>query len=71
VQAAIDDAIKRIIAQGKAAGILTSDRTLARHYLDLGATFVAVGSDVGLLSDASAALFSAFASAAKLAPTGY
>jgi 4-hydroxy-2-oxoheptanedioate aldolase len=71
VQAAIDDAIKRIIAQGKAAGILTSDRTLARHYLDLGATFVAVGSDVGLLSDASAALFSAFAGAAKPAPTGY
>jgi 4-hydroxy-2-oxoheptanedioate aldolase len=50
VQAAIDNAIRRINATGKASGILTSDITLARHYLDLGAIFVAVGTDVTVLS---------------------
>ena len=49
VQAAIEDAITRICATGKAAGILTSDMALARRYADLGATFVAIGSDVGAL----------------------
>ena len=38
VQAAIDDAIARITAAGKAAGILTPDEALARKYLELGAT---------------------------------
>ena len=33
-----------------AAGILTADEALARRYLELGATFVAVGTDVLLLS---------------------
>lgn len=47
VQAAIEAAITRICATGKAAGILTSDKKLARRYADLGATFVAIGSDVG------------------------
>jgi 4-hydroxy-2-oxoheptanedioate aldolase len=72
VQAAVEDAVRRILAQGKAAGILTADRALAQRYLDLGATFVAVGSDVGLLSGATAQLRAAFAgSPAKAAPTGY
>lgn len=52
VQAAIDGAITAIVASGKAAGILTFDQTLAERYLALGATFVAVGSDVGLLGAA-------------------
>jgi len=46
----IDDAIRRIRACGKAPGILTPDEKLARRYLDLGALFVAVGADVGLLA---------------------
>lgn len=72
VQAAVEVAIKRIIAQGKAAGILTTDRALAQHYLDLGATFVAVGSDVGLLSAAAAGLRGAFAGATgNELPSGY
>ena len=45
VQAAIDDAIARIVKAGKAPGILTTDNTLARRYLDAGALFVAVGLD--------------------------
>lgn len=53
VQAAIDDAIRRIVASGKAAGTLTGDAVLARHYLSLGARFVAVGIDVTLLAQAT------------------
>lgn len=72
VQAAVEDALKRMMAQGKAAGILTSDRALAQRYLDLGARFVAVGSDVGLLSAGTAELRAAFTGAALGAkPTGY
>ena len=50
VLATIDDAIRRIVASGKAAGILNTDQSLARHYLSLGCTFVAVGLDVGVLA---------------------
>ena len=49
VQAAIEDAIVRIQKAGKAAGILSADQTLARRYLELGATFVAVGVDTTVL----------------------
>jgi 4-hydroxy-2-oxoheptanedioate aldolase len=49
VQAAIEDAIARILRAGKAPGILTPDRPLAEHYLSLGAVFVAVGLDTQLL----------------------
>jgi 4-hydroxy-2-oxoheptanedioate aldolase len=52
VQAAIEGAIKTIVASGKAAGTLTSDPALARRYLALGATFVAVGVDVMLFVNA-------------------
>ncbi len=61
-QAAIEDAIKRIVKTGKAAGILTPDETLARHYLALGATFVAVGLDNNLLARATTALAAKFKS---------
>ncbi len=49
VQAAIEDAIARILKAGKAPGILTPDRQLAAHYLQLGAVFVAVGLDTQIL----------------------
>ena len=49
VQAAIEDAIARILRAGKAPGILTSDEAQARHYLALGAVFVAVGLDTQIL----------------------
>ena len=60
VQAAIDDAIRRIVRSGRAAGILAADETLARHYLALGATFVAVGLDTSLLARATSALAAKF-----------
>ena len=60
VQAAIEDAIGRIKAAGKAAGILTADEAQARRYLALGATFVAVGLDHSVLSRGAAALAARF-----------
>ncbi|WP_460274384.1 aldolase/citrate lyase family protein [Celeribacter sp. ULVN23_4] len=49
VQAVVVDTLKRIKAAGKAAGILTSDQTLAQSYREMGVEFLAVGSDVGVL----------------------
>lgn len=63
VQAVIEDAIKRIAAAGKAPGILTSNNEWAQRYLDLGATFVAVGTDVGILAKQTTALVQKFSPA--------
>lgn len=60
VQAVITDALTRIRAAGKAAGILTSDQTLAATYKELGVEFLAVGSDVGVLRAGLTALRSRF-----------
>lgn len=60
VQATIDAAIRRVRAAGKAPGILTSDAAQARHYLALGAQFVAVGTDTGLLARHTSALAQSF-----------
>lgn len=68
VQAAIEDAIARINQAGKAAGILTPDEALARHYLALGATFVAVGLDTNLLVKATSALAAKFKAGVVTAP---
>jgi len=65
VQAAIEDAIRRVSRAGKAAGILTADTALARHYLDLGATFVAVGLDTQILVRGTAALVAQFKGGAR------
>lgn len=60
VKAAIDSAIRTITAAGKAAGTLTGDIAAARHYLALGARFVAVGIDVSLLAQATRKLAAEF-----------
>lgn len=62
VQAAVEDALTRIKGHGKAAGILTADQELAKRYLELGATFVGIGSDVGLLVNSTTRLISDFKS---------
>ncbi|MCL7838759.1 aldolase/citrate lyase family protein, partial [Pasteurella multocida] len=49
VQQAIEQAIATICAADKAAGILYADEKMAKHYLALGCTFVAVGVDTSLL----------------------
>ncbi|CAB3659686.1 MULTISPECIES: 4-hydroxy-2-oxoheptanedioate aldolase [Achromobacter] len=61
---AIDDAILRIVRSGKAAGILHSGVDRAKHYLSLGATFVAVGVDATLLARAAEQLAGQFKNAA-------
>lgn len=60
VQAAIEEAIQRIRAAGKAPGILMSDEERIRRYIELGALFVAVGSDVGLMVSGARALATKF-----------
>ena len=73
VQTAIADAITRITRAGKAAGILSADTALAKHYLALGATFVAVGLDTQLLIRGMASLLGQFrpgaAPASPVAPS--
>lgn len=60
VQAEVERALVAIRAHGKAAGILTGDVALAKHYFELGATFVAVGNDVALLANAASKLLAEF-----------
>jgi len=60
VQKLIDDTLRRIRKAGKAPGIITSDDALARHYLDLGVLFIAVGADVGVLARGTEALAARF-----------
>jgi 4-hydroxy-2-oxoheptanedioate aldolase len=67
VQQAIEHAISKIVALGKAAGILSSDEKLARRYLDLGCTFVAVGSDAALLARSTRSLARQFKNQAPAA----
>jgi 4-hydroxy-2-oxoheptanedioate aldolase len=68
VSAAIDAAIGRILTAGKAPGVLTVDEALARHYIALGARFVAVGVDATLLARAARALAAAFRATPASAP---
>jgi 4-hydroxy-2-oxoheptanedioate aldolase len=60
VQAAVTDAMRRIIASGKAAGILMSDLTLAEQYVAQGSMFTAVGVDTSLLARGAEALATRF-----------
>ena len=69
VQAAIEQAHENHRGQsGKAAGTLTSDPALARRYLALGCTFVAMGVDILLYANAARRLASDFVSAAASPP---
>ncbi len=61
VKSAIDHAIGRIRACGKAPGILAVDEARARECLALGAQFVAVGIDLALLRQSADALARRFA----------
>jgi 4-hydroxy-2-oxoheptanedioate aldolase len=62
VQRAIVEGIAAVRQAGKAVGTLTADRKLARDYLALGASFVAVGIDTTLLSKSAADLAAEFKS---------
>jgi 4-hydroxy-2-oxoheptanedioate aldolase len=56
----VEDALKRVRAAGIAPGILTPDLAFAEHCLDIGALFVAVGSDSGILARTSEQLAERF-----------
>ena len=47
----IDDTIARISSAGKAAGILSLEESQARHYIEVGATFVGVAVDTLILGN--------------------
>lgn len=63
VKAAIEDAIRRITAAGKPAGILTSDAAFARACMGWGTRFTAVGMDIGLMLQAARGLAASYRSA--------
>ena len=60
VKPVIDEAVRRIRKAGKAPGILTPSEDDARHWLECGALFVAVGADVGILARGAEALAQKF-----------
>lgn len=62
VQSVIEDAIRRIRGHGKAAGIYMANPVYAKRYLELGAGFIAMGSDASLLAAGSRELQKQFKS---------
>jgi 4-hydroxy-2-oxoheptanedioate aldolase len=60
VRAAIEDALSRISATGKGAGVFVTDTELAQHYRRCGASFIAVGGDTSLLRNAAVKLVASF-----------
>ncbi len=60
VQSAIEDVAKRLKKLGKPAGILTPVEEEARRYIEWGYTFVAVGSDLGLVAKGADTLAAKF-----------
>ena len=60
VQTAIKHVFEVAKEQGKACGILAPIEADAHHYIEMGATFVAVGSDLSLLRNSTQALADKF-----------
>ena len=75
MQDLIADAFRRIQAAGKAVGILTLDEALARQHVEMGATFIALGTDTNLLVKSTSGLLAKFkdttARAADARPQNY
>jgi len=68
VRAAIADAFERIKKAGKARGIMTLDLDQARDYREMGADFMAIGTDVTSLVRATTALRQEFLGEVAVAP---
>jgi 4-hydroxy-2-oxoheptanedioate aldolase len=60
VQAALEDAVRRLKKIGKPAGILTPNEEEAKRFIEWGYVFVAVGADLGLLARGADALAKRF-----------
>ncbi|MFC5067322.1 aldolase/citrate lyase family protein [Flaviflagellibacter deserti] len=56
----IEKSIRRIVAAGNRAGILTTDETLARRYIAAGCVYTAVGLDTAILARGAEALAKKF-----------
>lgn len=56
VKHAIEDALRRISAHGKAAGVFCADPALIQDYRANGASFIALGADTALLRSAAVQL---------------
>lgn len=56
----VEEAIRRIVAAGCPAGILTLDQAFARRCLELGTSFTAVGVDMAMLRAAAVGLARGF-----------
>lgn len=56
VMTAVDALIRKIVALGKPAGIMTTDPDMIQLARDAGACFIAVGSDVGILAKGAQSL---------------
>ncbi|WP_341316137.1 4-hydroxy-2-oxoheptanedioate aldolase [Paraburkholderia sp. IMGN_8] len=67
VRETICNGIRTVRNAGKAAGVLAPDAGIAAEYLAAGATFVAVGTDTGLLSRAAAELAASYKKTAGVA----
>jgi len=62
VVGAVEDAIRRIVARGKPAGVLTGNTAFAKRCIELGTTFTAVGVDAAILARTTEALAQQFQS---------
>lgn len=56
VKAVVNDCLKKIVASGKTAGVLTSSKELIADYADKGARMIGVGLDTIILAKATKAL---------------
>jgi 4-hydroxy-2-oxoheptanedioate aldolase len=68
VKAAVEGALRKIVASGKAAGVFSADPAIAAAYREIGASFLLVGVDALLLRNASAQLLKQFKSAPAAKP---
>lgn len=71
VKAAVADAICRVAAAGKAAGVFSADPAVAASYGELGARFLLVGVDTLLLRQAAEVLAARFTHGAGATGAAY
>ena len=69
VQAVMEKTVALVLASGKAVGTLLSEEALARKYIALGCSFVAVGVDTALMAQATQTLATRYKRISSAAPT--
>jgi 4-hydroxy-2-oxoheptanedioate aldolase len=66
----IEESFRRIQKAGKAVGILTLDEARAKQHVQMGATFIALGTDSNLMVKGTSALAAAFKGAPAASAKG-